>query len=238
MDDIRDLRDEAAHIPPHQVWAKGGPVYSRLSTETVHGLEGRAIASFGDAASLGLWAFATGIWITGLFQTGILSMRETSLLFPTLLIYAGIVLFIAGLFLYRRNDNFLGSMFCSFAAINMSRAVLLILVHSGILPGGGTATVVEGALMESWAYIALSLFAASSRMNRALMLVLICTLIGYALGGLPFITNDLTQGGWLEAGRIGGYFMFAAGFFAYYSGTAVVVNTAFRRLVLPLGGPT
>lgn len=237
MDDIRELREEAAHTPPHQIWAKGGPVFSHLSTETVQGLEGWSIASFGDAASLGLWDFATGIWITGLFQTGILPLRETSLLFPTMLIYAGIVLFIAGLFLYRRNDNFLGSMFCSFAALNMSRAVLVILAHGGVLPSGDAAAIVEGALMESFAYIALSLFAAALRMNWALLLVLFCTVIGYALGGLPFITADMA-GGWLEAGRIGGYFLFAAGLFAYYAGTAVVVNTAFRRTVLPLGGPT
>jgi succinate-acetate transporter protein len=237
MDDISELRNEAAHTSPHQVWAKGGPVFSYLSTETVHGLEGWAIASFGDAASLGMWAFATGIWTTGLFQTEVLSPRQIDLLFPSMLLYAGLVLLIAGLFLFRRNDNFLGSSFCSFAALNMSRAVLLILVHHGVLPAGGAADVVEGALVESFAYIALSLFVAATRMNVVLMLTLSCTFFGYALGGLPFVTGNM-GGGWAEAGRIGGYFLFAAGFFAYYGGTAVVVNTAFRRIVLPLGGPT
>jgi succinate-acetate transporter protein len=237
MDDISALREEAAHTSPHQVWAKGGPVFSYLSSETVHGLEGWAIASFGDAASLGMWAFATGIWTTGLFQTDVLWSGQMDLLFPSMLIYSGLVLFIAGLFLYRRNDNFLGSSFCSFASLNMTRAVLLILENHGVLPAGGTANIVEGALMESFAYIALSLFVAAIRMNVVLMLTLICTFLGYALGGLPFITNDM-GGGWAEAGRIGGYFLFAAGFFAYYGGTAIVVNTAFRRIVLPLGGPT
>jgi succinate-acetate transporter protein len=238
MNDISELRSEAAQTAPHQVWAKGGPVFSYLSTDTIHGVEGWTIASFGDAASLGMWAFATGIWTSGLFQAAVLAPRQIDLLFPSMLIYGGFVLFIAGLFLYRRNDNFLGSMLCSFAALNMTRAVLLILVHHGVLPAGGTAHIVEGALMESFAYIALSLAVAASRMNVVMMLVLACTFFGYALGGLPFITNDVTGGGWATAGRIGGYFMFAAGFFAYYAGTAVVVNTAFRRIVLPLGGIT
>jgi succinate-acetate transporter protein len=238
MNDISELRSEAAQTSPHQVWAKGGPVFSYLSTDTIHGVEGWTMASFGDAASLGMWAFATGIWTSGLFQAGVLAPRQIDLLFPSMLIYGGLVLFIAGLFLYRRNDNFLGSMFCSFSALNMTRAVLIILENHGVLPAGGTANIVEGALMESFAYIALSLSVAATRMNVVMALVLLCTFLGYALGGLPLITNDVAGGGWSEAGRIGGYFLFAAGFFAYYGGTAIVVNTAFRRLVLPLGGPT
>ena len=54
MDDIAELRSEAARNQIHGVWAKGGPVFSQLSEETVHGLEGRTIASFGDAATLGM----------------------------------------------------------------------------------------------------------------------------------------------------------------------------------------
>jgi hypothetical protein len=45
------------------------------------------------------------------------------LLFPGMLVYAGLVLFIAGLFLARRNNNFLGSPSCSFAALNITRAL-------------------------------------------------------------------------------------------------------------------
>lgn len=236
MDDISELRAEAARTPLQGVWAKGGPVFAHLSEDTVNALEARTMASFGDAASLGMWAFATGVWITGLFEARVLPMQEMALLFPVALIYSGIVLLIAGLFLFRRNNNFQGSAFCSFAAFNMVRAVLLLLENRGVLPSGPAANVLQGCLIESFAYIALSLFVAATRMNLVLVLVLAATFFGFALSGLPLLTNQLGTGIWARVGQIGGYFLFAAGFFAYYGGTAILVNTAWRRVVLPIGG--
>ncbi|HKS90277.1 MAG TPA: GPR1/FUN34/YaaH family transporter [Stellaceae bacterium] len=236
MDDIRHLHDEAAKTPMTGVWTKGGPVFSHLTEPTVLGFEAQGIATFGNASTLGLWAFATGIWTTGLFQTGLLPQRDMNLLFPEMLIYAGIVLLIAGLFVYRRNDTFHGSSFCSFAALNITRAVLMMLQNRGVLPNDGTATVLEGCLLESFAYVALSLFAGALRMNAVAALVWACAFVGYLLAGLPYVANGAAAGGWAAAGRIGGYFLFAAGFFAYYGGTALLVNTTWRRAVLPLGG--
>ncbi|HEX5454041.1 MAG TPA: GPR1/FUN34/YaaH family transporter [Stellaceae bacterium] len=235
MTTVWEVPEEPASAPVHGMWTKGGPVFSRLPAARVQEIEGRAIASFGDAVTLGMWAFATGIWTTGLFQTELLPRREMILLFPPLLVYAGLVLFTAGLFLYRRNDTFFGSMFCSLAALNISRAVLMILQNAGVLPNDGTAMIVRGALMESFAWIALSLFAGAVRVNAVSALVMGCTFFGYLLSGLPFVTDN-PGGGWGEAGRIGGYFLFAAGFFAYYGGTALLVNTAWRRQLLPIGG--
>jgi hypothetical protein len=48
MDDIRELRSEAAATPVSGVWARGGLVFSHLSEDTVNGLEGAAIATFGE----------------------------------------------------------------------------------------------------------------------------------------------------------------------------------------------
>src|SRR5579884_902460 len=236
VSDIGELRQEAATTPQHPVWAKGGPVFSHLKDDTVMALEGSAIATFGDAAVLGFWAFATGIWITGLFQTNIAPLSERGLLFPSLLIYAGVVLFMAGLFLYRRNNLFFATTFCSFAAFNITHAVLLLCQLDGLLQTSPTANLVVGCLTESFAYISLSLLIGAMQMNVVLVLMLGCTFIGYALGGLPFLTAATAGGGWAAAGRIGGYFLFAAGVFAYYGGTALLVNTSWRRPILPIGG--
>lgn len=236
MSDIAELRSEAARTPMHGVWAKGGPVFSHLSDETVHALEGRTIASFGDAATLGMWSFATGAWITGLFQSDLLPTEQISLLFPVLLVYAGLVQFVAGLLLFRRNNSYLATVACSFGAFNLTRSVLLLAQNRGIVPPGGVGFVLEGCLMESFAYIALSLFIGTLRENVVAVLILICTFTGFALGGLPFLTNQTSSEVWAHAGHIGGYFLFGSGFFAYYGGTALLVNTAWRRIVLPIGG--
>lgn len=235
MDDIYELRSEAARNPVIGVWTRGGPVYSHLSADTVIALDGRTIASFGDPASLGMWAFATGAWLTGLFQSNLLPSSDLVLLFPVALIYSGLVLLIAGLFMFRRNNNLQGSAFCSFGAFNMVRAALLVFTKHGLLPAGGPADVLQGCLIESFAYIALSLLVAATRMNLVLVMVLAATFIGYALSGLPFLAGA-NSSGLAEAAQIGGYFLFAAGFFAYYGGTALLINTAWRREVLPIGG--
>lgn len=106
------------------------------------------------------------------------------------------------------------------------------------MPSGATADVLQGCLLESFAYIALSLLFGAARMNVVMVLVLGCTFLGYALAGLYFLIHQMGGNAWSYAGEIGGYFMFAAGFFAYYGGTAILVNTAWRRVLLPIGGET
>lgn len=235
MDDVAELRREAARIPMRDVWTRAGPVLSRLSEDTVYGLEGRAMASFGDAAALGLWAFATGSCTAWLFQAEVLPSPQTALLFPVLIVYSGLILFIAGLFLFRRNNVFLASSFCSFAAFNLSRGVLLLSLDRGVLPAGAAADAVQGMLFEVFAYVSLSLLMAALRVNVVVALVFACTLVGFSLSGIPFITGAVAHGMPLF-GRVGGYFMLAAGIFAFYGGTAVIVNSAWQRPLLPVGG--
>ncbi len=235
MNDTLHQHREVPSASMHGVSTKGGPVFSHLDGETIEGIQGRAIASFGDSATLGMWAFATGAWITGLFQSNLQPQQQLNLLFPELLTYSGLVLFIAGLFLFRRNNTFFATAFCSFGAFNLTRGIMLLCQLRGVLPDGGAASVLEGCLIESFAYIAFSLFIAATQMNVVVILVLICTTIGYCLGGLPFLANT-HSGPWAHAAQIGGYFLFGSGLFAYYGGTALLVNTACRRVVFPIGG--
>jgi hypothetical protein len=54
----------------------------------------------------------------------------------------------------------------------------MISKNHGVLPTDTTANVLEDSLLESFAYIALSL------------LVLVRTSLGYALGGIPLLTDE------------------------------------------------
>ena len=235
MDNIAELRSEAARNQIHSVWTKGGPVFSQLSEDTVHRLEGRTIASFGDAATLGMWAFATGIWTTGLFQSKLLPPEQMELLFPGMLVYAGLVLFIAGLFLFRRNNNFLGSSFCLFAALNVTRAVLLISQNHGVLPTDTTANVLEGCLLESFAYIALSLlvgvpYECRVGVGAGLYFSRLCARRAAA-------ANQPNRRWRLRAGRADRrIFHVRRWVLCLLRGTALLVNTAWQRALLPIGG--
>jgi hypothetical protein len=55
---------------------------SKLSDSAINALEGQAIASFGDAATLGMWAFSTRLLLDGLFQIGMLPLLQLTVIFP------------------------------------------------------------------------------------------------------------------------------------------------------------
>ena len=113
----------------------------------------------------------------------------------------------------------------------MRRAGLFLLCASqGLLPAGTPVDLMQGAMLEAFAYISLSLLLGALKMNVVLMLTLSCTAIAFALAGVGFMAPVV------EAGRVGGWFMLAAAAFAYYGGSAVLVNTAWRRVLLPVGG--
>jgi succinate-acetate transporter protein len=101
---------------------QGWPDISKLSDSAINALEGRAVAGFGDAATLGMWAFSTGLLLDGLFQIGVLPLQQLAVIFPVVIVYSGPVLFIAGLMLYRRNEAFLDSFFCAFGAFNLTHS--------------------------------------------------------------------------------------------------------------------
>ncbi|WP_423957929.1 GPR1/FUN34/YaaH family transporter [Bradyrhizobium sp.] len=225
-----ELRNEAAKRPVQGVWARGGPVFSHLGEDTVRGLEGHTIASFGDAASLGFWSSASGLGVTGLFEAGAIAVGQATMLFPTLLVYSGLVPFIAGLFLYRRNNAFLASAFCSLGALNLTRGLLLLVEAGGLLPQGRASDLLQGCMLESFGYVALSLSIAAWRINVVAMLMTGFAGLGYLLAGLSLLA------GWTQTGRIGGYLMIASALAAFYGGTAVAVNTAWQREVLPILG--
>jgi len=176
-------------------------------------------------------------------------------------------LFIAGLLLYRRNDTFLGSTFCSFGAFNLTRGLLVLCMSLGLSSTVGSE--VQGVMMAVFAYIALSLAIGATRNNIVSVLMLACTFIGFLLSAPPYLADALGHPMWQQLGalgsgcptypgfstslatpdagalahpgwrllaQIGGGFLLAGCACGYYGGTALLVNTAWRRSVLPIGG--
>lgn len=148
MDDVAELRNEAASTPEHEVWARGGPVFARRSEDTVHGL------------------------------------------------------------------------YCA---------------SRGMLPANAPVGSMQGILFEVFAYLSLTLMIGAFKLNAALVLTLACTAIGFGLAGVAVLVHP-ANGFWDEIGRIGGDFMIASAAFAFYGGSAIIVNTAWRRTLVPIGG--
>ncbi len=77
-------------------------------------------------------------------------------------------------------------------------------------------------------YISLALMIGALRLNWIYVLTTAMLVAGYTLPGIQFLGANR------ELGILGGYFLLAASFFAFYAATANVINSSWRREVLPM----
>lgn len=226
---------EASNLLKHESWTKSGPVVSRLPDEEIESLENRAVATVADPAPLGLWAFATGTWITGTVLAGVFPAGALTATIPVLLVFAGFGQFIAGLFAFRRANVLAATAFCSFGSFNVLTALFFALQARGVLAATGDPMVLQGLVLLSFGFIAFALTLAALPTNAALVLTLGLLAVGYVLTGIAALGGVTGTGKTIVAG-LGGWFLVASAFFAYYTGMALVVNSSWCRTVLPIGG--
>jgi succinate-acetate transporter protein len=223
-------------IEEHAAWTKAGPVVSHLPREEIVALEEQAMATVGDPTAMGLWAFATGTWILGTVLGGVFPNGTITATAPILITFAGIALFIAGLFAYRRAQPLTATAFCTFGSLYATLGFIFLMVTAGAIAATAPDQVIVGFLFESFCFIALALAFAALDTNLGLLSVLGLLAIGYGCAGIPYLTNSVDLGGWGVVGNIGGWFMVASAFCAYYTGMAMIVNSTRNRAVLPIWG--
>jgi succinate-acetate transporter protein len=223
-------------VEERETWTKAGPVVSHLPPEEIVALEEQAMATVGDPTPMGWWAFATGTWILGAIMGGVFPSSTITGTAPILIVFAGIALFIAGLFAYRRAQPFSATAFCTFGSLYATLGFIFLMVTAGVIAANWSDQVVVGFLLESFCFIALALAFAAVRTNVALLSILVLLAIGYGCAGIPYLTNSVDADGWGLVGNIGGWFMVASAFCAYYTGAALIVNSTSNRVVLPIWG--
>jgi uncharacterized protein len=224
---------QVGQLLKHENWTRSGPVVSRLPEEEIESLEDRAVATIADPAPLGLWGFATGTWVVGTVLAGLFPASALTATIPVLVVFAGGAQFIAGLFAFRRANLLAATAFCSFGAFNVLTGMFLALQARGVLPTTGDPVVLQGFILLSFGFIALALTIAALSTNAALVITLGLLAIGYVLSGIPNLTG---AGANSLVAELGGWFLVGSAFFAYYTGAALVVNSSWRRTVLPIGG--
>ena len=228
---------EVTHLyETHESWHKSGPIVSNIEEVEIERLEGLAAASIADPSVMGLWAYATATWIAATAVTGIFPFAASAAAIPVLASFGGVALFVAGLFAYRRANVLTSTAFCSYGSLNVALAGFLGMVAAGALPAGTWASVVQGFLFESFAFISLALTIAAIKTNAMTIGWLATATIGYALVGIPFLADAAMNGGWGIVEAIGGYFLMAAAAFAYVAGATLVVNSIWQRTVIPMMG--
>lgn len=235
MADVTTI-DTGNSVIEHATWTKAGPVVSRMPVDEIVGLEEHAVATIGDSSTMGLWAFATGTWILATVFAGDLPYPMVYGVIPVVLIFAGLAEFIAGLYGYRRANSLLANAFTCFGAFNVTIGTALMLESAHVIPVVYATWVFHGFLLESFAFIAFALCAAAYQQNMASVAWLFLLGCGYALAGIPFFADKINIGGYGLIGNIGGYVLMASSFCAYYLGMVMVVNSTWKREVLPLWG--
>lgn len=229
---------EITRLERHESWTRGGSVLSHMDDDQVEMLVERSTVAIADPAPLGLWALATGTWIMGAAAVGVLDTTTVGVLSPILLVFSGIVQFVAGMIALRRANGLMGTALCSFGALYTMLAIFFGLSMTGAVTAtAGETALIEGFLLESFAFMAFSLMLAAIRTSIVELVVFALLGIGYALIGIPGLTGTLAGASGVIA-VIGGCFLMAAAFFAYYGGLALVVNSAWKRTALPFFGQT
>jgi uncharacterized protein len=223
-----DVYPAGVDLQRREKWTKAGPVVSAMPDRDVVALQERAEASVGEPGAMGLFGFAVGTLLIAIPIAGILPLSSVPAALPAVLVFAGIAQFIAGLVAFRKGNTFAGTAFCSYGANNTLIATYYLLTGTGTIGGSSNDKLLLGIELFCFAYISLVLGIAATKVNLEFVGVLWALVPGFALAA---VTN---VGGPMSIGNIGGYFLILSAGLAFYGASALVINSAFQRTVLPL----
>jgi succinate-acetate transporter protein len=215
--------------PPQQQWTEGGPVKTVIESTEVQRQEATSEARIGEPGAMGLFGFCVGTTVIAWVLSGWAAMPQSLIAaVPPLLVFAGIGQFIAGLYEFSRTNSWAGTAMCSYGANNVIVAAYVWMQVGGLIPRTGSNMLLLAVDLFCLGYISLALMIGALRINMTYALITGCLMVGYTLAGIQFL------GATRELGILSGYFLLASSFFAFYAATALVINSAWQRELVPL----
>ena len=130
---------------------------------------------------------------------------------------------------FYRGEAYLGTASAVFAALWISYGMLLWLIQRGVVTGETTGDI-RGLLFVAWAVTFSIVWLASIREHWGLALVTMGATLMFALLSIGTYRESTD---WLKAA---GWVGFATAGLAWYSALAEMVNSEFKRPVLPTSG--
>ncbi|MGH7660649.1 MAG: acetate uptake transporter [Vulcanimicrobiaceae bacterium] len=216
--------------PVREVWTKAGPIEAvAADTAELRRVEEVHQAQIGDATPMGLFGFATGTLVIGFVLSGLVPLTGLPAVIPSVLVFAGVAQFIAGLYAFSKGNTFAGTAMCSFGANNVLVTSFIWMQSLGLIPKGHSEDILLGVGLCCLGYIALALAIAGLNVNGAIVATLLALVPGYALPGIRYF------GAPPAIGHIGGGFLLLAALLAFYVAGAMVINSTHERQVLGLG---
>ena len=211
---------EAANLPPREADVRPAP---SDDPTVLHGLRWTPA----DPAPLGLSAFALTTFVLSMMNANLVNFNKgLPVVLGLTLAYGGIVQLLAGMWEFRNQNTFGAVAFSSYGGFWISYFILVQFELAKIAPGEVDAAL--GLYLWAWGIFTAWLFVASLRTSGAVALVIL-------LLGATFILLGIgNSGGNQSIIHIGGYTGLAAAIVAWYTAMASVVNSTWKRVMLPV----
>lgn len=180
---------------------------------------------------LGLFGFAAATFMVATYLAGWYGDAGTPLyLFPLAAVLGGVAQFTAAMWSYRARDGLATAMHGTWGSFWIAYGILYLLAAVGVLfiPAHGTFPAL-GFWFLPLAAITVSGAVAALGDSLGLFAVLASLATGAAFLAVGYLTGF---GPWLNAG---GWVLIASAALAWYVATAMMLEGAFGRVILPLG---
>lgn len=176
-----------------------------------------------DPGPLGLAAFAGTTFVLSIFNANLVSSKGELVVLGLAFAYGGLAQLLAGMWEFRTGNTFGAVAFTSYGAFWISFFFLVRLT-----PSEGVTTNGVSVYLYMWAIFTTYMFVASLRTTAAIALVFFLLAITFFLLA---IGNAGADSSILHAG---GFVGIATAIAAWYASFAVVLNSTFGRVVLPV----
>jgi succinate-acetate transporter protein len=180
-----------------------------------------------NPAALGLAGFALSTFLLSMFNARLVNTAGEPILFGVILFYGGVAQFLAGMWEFRTGNTFGATIFGSYGAFWLSLWAFDTLYAKSI-PTGGPLNHSVGMFLFAWAGFTAMLFVASLRTTAAVattVLLLVVTEVVLAFGNNAGSVNTI---------KVGGYLGLATAAAAWYTMSAIVLESTFKRPILPV----
>lgn len=179
-----------------------------------------------DPAALGLAGFAMTTFVLSLANSGLIPGAGAAVL-GLALFYGGIAQLLAGMWEFVKGNTFGAVAFSSYGAFWLS---FWILLTTGAAKDAGAAGV--GAYLLAWTIFTAFMTIGAVKSSKVVLLVFIALTLTFLLLTIGEFAGSAT------AHQIGGYLGLVTAALAWYGAAASVINSTWKRTVLPVGAPS
>jgi succinate-acetate transporter protein len=179
-----------------------------------------------DPGPLGLAAFALTTFVLSMFNAGLMGKGGEPIVFALALMYGGLAQVLAGMWEFRTGNTFGAVAFTSYGAFWLSFWAFVQFYEKSVPPADVGHAV--GLFLIAWGIFTTYMFVASLRTTTAVATVFALLAVTFFLLGIG------NAGAHTSIIKLGGWFGLATAAAAWYASFAVVTNSTFGRVVLPV----